>query len=273
MKKTLTILFFLPQILRGYAQGTITTMLPDSIPLNMSDKNGWTLIFQDEFEADTLDTNKWWPQEGDKKSELQYYRNNKENIFVKDGILYIKAIQDSFKNQPYTSGLLFSSQNFDYESLVEVRCKIPKGKGLWPAFWFWRGGWDSTYQELDVFEFWCDNTNRFCISNHYWDNKKNTVSTFYKWIQSRDKSGRIIDMSKDYHVYTAYWDEKSIKVLFNNKLVLTIKENIPAKPFPVILNLAVDGGKGKTPNKNTIFPAEFLVDYVRVYKRNKDNKP
>jgi beta-glucanase (GH16 family) len=268
MKKKLFFLFFFLQILRGYAQGTIISLLPDSMPLNDIEKKGWMLIFQDEFDGDTLDTQKWWCQEGLHGTELQYYRNHKNNVFVKDGFLYIKAIRDTFKNMPYTSALLMSSKNFDRESLVEVRCKIPKGKGLWPAFWFWRGARDSTYQEIDAFEFWGDNTQRFSVSNHYWDKAKQTISTNFKWVRPRNAQGQSVDMSKDFFVYTVYWDDKNIKLLLNNRLAITLKDNVPVAPFPIILNLAVDGGKGKMPDKNTVFPAEFIIDYVRVYKRN-----
>ena len=267
MKKSVFIVLFLMLILRGGYGQVISTILPDSIPLNNIEKKGWILIFQDEFEEDSLSTSKWLQQEGTHGTELQYYRKSGENIYLKDGYLHFRAVRDSFKNMPYTSGMIFSAVNFERESLIEIRCKIPKGKGLWPAFWFWRGGWDSTYQELDAFEFWCDNTARFCISNHYWDKKKKTVSTHFKWVQPKTLQGRDMDMSQQFFTYTAYWDDKSIKVLLNNRLVAVLKEDIPVNPFPLILNLAIDGGNGKSPDKNTLFPAEFILDYVRVYKR------
>ncbi len=271
MKKYAFLLIFLMVLLRGVYGQSVSNILLDNIPINSIDKIGWVLIFQDDFDADSLNTQKWNPQEGTHGTELQYYRNRKENIFFKDGYLHFRAIQDSFKSMPYTSGMIFSAINFDKESLVEIRCKIPKGKGLWPAFWFWRGAWDSTYQELDAFEFWGDNTERFCISNHYWDEKKKTVSTHFKWVQPKTARGQKIDMSQQFFTYTAYWDSKNIKVLLNNRLVAVLKEDIPIHPFPLILNLAVDGGNGKKPDNKTVFPADFILDYVRVYKRIKSS--
>jgi beta-glucanase (GH16 family) len=274
MKKKSCLFLFSLFILRGVFAQNITSIIPLDTIENQKTKANWNLIFHDEFDGDTLNTGLWWVQNELHRDSVVYFRNSKDNIFLKDGQLCIRAIKDSFKRAPYTSGLLYSAPKFSKGTLAEIRCRIPKGRGLWPAFWFWKGGWDSTYQELDVFEFWCHNTDRFCISNHYWDKKKKTVSTEFKWIRPRTPEGNIIDMSKEFLTYSVYWDDSGIKVLLNNRLVSQIKDNIPKDSFSLILNLGVDKGKGK-PNKNTIFPADFIIDYVRVYKKlsvNADSK-
>jgi beta-glucanase (GH16 family) len=267
MKKYVLFILIFVKILRGVSAQSTTNIISVDMPQNHHSKANWELIFQDEFEGDSLNTSLWWLQEELHVDKMVYYRNHKDNYFLKDGNLTIRAVQDSFKNAPYTSALLFSSKSFEKGTLAEIRCKIPKGKGLWPAFWFWKGAWDSTYQELDAFEFWCENTEQFCVSNHYWDKKKKTVSTHFRWIRPRTTDGRAIDMSKQFFTYSVYWDDAGVKILLNNKLVTVIKQNIPTQSFPLIINLCVDGGKGKQPNKNTIFPADFIIDYVRVYKR------
>jgi beta-glucanase (GH16 family) len=274
MKKRILILLFLVKILsqwtpteRGIsAQGSSTFLIPDSMPINSLEKKGWELIFQDEFLGDTLNTQNWWAQECAHGDEAQWYTPRKENIYVKEGLLHIRALKDSIKQgYPYTSGILFSSRSFGKGSYIEIRCKIPKGQGLWPAFWLWKG-FEKTYHEVDVFEFWCNNTYRFSISNHYWDDVKQKKEAHWRWIYPKTSSGKRIDMSKDYFTYAIYWDDTSLKCSLNNALFEKQTQDIPQDPFPILLNMAVEGGK-YAPKSTLVFPQEFLIDYVRVYKR------
>ena len=268
-KYVLTALFFL-EILSGevLAQQAITRLLPDSVSINTIEKIGWEIIFQDEFEGDTLNTQTWWAQECSHADEAQWYTPRKENVYVKDGLLHLCALKDSIKSgYPYTSGLVFSSASFGKGSYIEVRCKIPKGRGLWPAFWLWKG-FEKTYHELDIVEFWCYNTNRFSISNHYWDETKKKKEAHWNWIYPKTSDGRKIDMSKEFFTYAVYWDDTSIKCLLNNVIIIKQTLDIPQTTLPVILNLAIEGGKN-TPKPTLAFPQEFLIDYVRVYKRSK----
>jgi beta-glucanase (GH16 family) len=268
MKKIVLTTLVLLGIQRGsFAQKT-TSIIPYPTPINPVEKAGWELIFQDEFEGDTLKSH-WWPQTGPHGDESQWYTIRTENVFVKDGQLHLKAIRETIKEgYPYTSGLVFSSMNFGKGSYIEIKFKIPKAQGLWPAFWFWRGA-EETYHELDMCEFWCHITNRFCISNHYWNEKKKKKATHYTWIYPKKENGEKVDMSDDFYVYAAYWDDLSIKCLMNNVLVNKQTKDIPKEPFPIILNLAVEGGKNGIykPKPNVPFPQEFLIDYVRVYRR------
>jgi beta-glucanase (GH16 family) len=267
MARCFSIVFFLIQLRGGIAQ-TLTNQMPDSLPKNPIEKAGWQLIFSDEFDGDTLDWAKWWPQEGAHGDELQWYTRRRDNLFLKDGMLFIHAQKETVKDSfPYTSGVVFSSMNFGKGHFIEIRCKIPKGEGLWPAFWFWRGA-DSSYQELDVFEYWSYNTRRFCVTNHYWDNLRQKRASEYRWIRPRNRGGQRLDLSLDFHTYAVYWDDATILVLLNNRLVARFNKNIPGEPFPIILNLAIYSKKGqlypKTPTQ-----ADFIIDYVRVYKKEK----
>ena len=258
------------QILRGtfvFGQRTTETIFLDSVP-NPLEKSGWELVFNDEFDGDTLNTSKWWAQSGIHNDEAQFYTPRHDNVFLKNGMLYLRAIRENFKDSlPYTSGEIFSSIEFGKGHYCEIRCKIPSGKGLWPAFWFWRGS-NENYQEIDVFEYWCADTRRFSISNHYlkYPGTLKGKSEF-KWIQPRNADGEKMDMSGKFITYAAYWDDDGIRVLVNNRLVLHFKKHIPSNPFPLILNLAVEGGRGRQPDSKTVFPADFIIDYVRVYRR------
>jgi beta-glucanase (GH16 family) len=271
MKKIILTILILLGILRGLLAQKTTSIIPYPTPINPVEKAGWELIFQDEFEGDTLKPH-WWPQTGPHGDESQWYTPRTENVFVKDGQLHLVALREAFKDSfDFTSGIVFSSRGFERGTYAEIRCKIPKGRGLWPAFWFWAA--TKEYQELDAFEFWSHNTNRYAITNHFWDKTKQKRASEYKWIYPKNTEGDGIDMSEDFFTYAVYWDDKGIYYLLNNVLVEKQTKNIPPEPFPIILNLAVEGGKkGKyKPKKSLIFPKEFLIDYVRIYKKDKKN--
>lgn len=268
MNKTAALIFIMCFILRGNI--LVAQKVTEIVPLiheSTLDKAGWELIFADEFDAPQLNASNWWTQEGIHGSELQYYTSRSENVFIKNSFLHLRAIEEKYKDSlPYTSGMVVSSVEFGKGNLIEVRCKIPKGKGLWPAFWFW-SGWNKEYQELDVFEFWCHDTKGFSVTNHWNKISGAPIQSETYWIRPRTNDRKRIDMSSVFMTYGVYWDEKNILFLLNNQLVAKIKNNIPPKTFPIILNLAVDNDSKKRPNKKTIFPADFLIDYVRVYKR------
>ncbi len=266
MKKTIAVLFILLFILRGGVDAQNTTETIDLSTQNPIEKSGWTYIWGDEFDSDTLNWSKWWPQTGTHGSELQYYTSRKENVFVKDGMLYLRAFREKIIDTlPFTSGEVFSSIEFGQGHYIEVRCKIPKGRGLWPAFWFWSGR-NTTYQEIDAFEIWSDDIRRLLVSNYWQDAKTGKVQAESKRIKPKDVNGRWIDMSEHFLIFATYWDETGVRYLLNNKLMAHFKNNIATDPLPIILNLAVEGARNQ-PAAKTIFPADFIIDYVRVYKK------
>ncbi len=268
MKKIICLYLFGAFILRGPVVAQKTTEI---IPLmkqgNVVDKEGWELCWGDEFNDTLFDAVKWWPQTGTHGTELQYYTPRKENVYVKDGLLHLRAIREKLIDTlPYTSGNVFSSIEFGKGHYFEVRCKIPKGRGLWPAFWFWSGR-NPKYQEIDVLEYWCDDTRRFSVANYWQDTITQETKVEWKWIRPRTEDGKRLDMSEEFAIYAVFWDDEGVRYLLNNRLVAQFKNNVPLEPFPIILNLAVDRGRGRERDSKTIFPAEFLIDYVRVYKR------
>jgi beta-glucanase (GH16 family) len=266
MKKIFFLISVLAVLLRGSVVAQKTTETIDLSTENPIEKAGWDFVWGDEFDSDTLNWSKWWPQECTHGTELQYYTQRKENVFTKDGKLYIRAIKENFKDSfLYTSGEIFSAIEFGRGHLIEIRCKIPKGRGLWPAFWFWSGR-NKMYQEIDAFEIWSDNTRQFLVSNYWRDPKTDKVESINKHIKPKDMDGRRIDMSEHYLTFATYWDEMGVRYLLNNKLVAQFKNNIAVDPLPIILNLAVSDGKFK-PNGKTVFPADYIIDYVRVYKK------
>ena len=145
----------------------------------------FTLVWSDEFNGTSIDETKWNFENGTGypvltdwgNGEVQYYSNRPENIQVSNGSLKINAVQENFGGKSYSSGRIRSKGNFDFKyGRIEARIKIPKGNGLWPAFWLLPtenvfGTWPYS-GEIDIMEnFGQDNYIGSTI--HYKDGNKN----------------------------------------------------------------------------------------------------
>ena len=115
--------------------------LPQVAQEEVPELEGYTLLWNDEFNGDTLDLETWRyekHQPGWVNSELQEYTDSTDNIFVKDGRLIIKALKTQTKagKDYYTSGKITTRglKDFMYGKVI-ARAKVPEGQGLWPAFW------------------------------------------------------------------------------------------------------------------------------------------
>ncbi len=236
------------------------------------------LVWSDEFSGTSLNTDKWTPQTGTGcpaicgwgNNELQYYRAN--NAEVADGKLKIIAKRENFGNNQYTSARIRSIKKGDWTyGRFEASIKLPKGRGIWPAFWMLPtdeeyGGWPQS-GEIDIMEYLGHETNVAYGTIHYgdaWPNNKHTGE------QYRLLSG---GFHEDFHEFAIEWDENVIKwfiddVLFSTKTTADIRpERWPFdKRFHFILNVAVGGNWPGNPNASTVFPQTMEVDYVRVYK-------
>jgi beta-glucanase (GH16 family) len=228
--------------------------------------------------------------------ELQYYTANASNAFVKDGVLTIRAIKESLHGCGYTSARL-KTRSRDGTALfaklygrVSIRAKVPWGKGLWPALWMLPqddkyGGWAAS-GEIDLMEIVGEKPHEVLSSLHY-------GSTFPKRSMNTDvyplPDGSTV---ADWHVYTVEWEPGAIRFYVDDILAAThafwwscseLKngEGIEAKkpehinpwpapfdqPFYLIMNVAVGGNFPGAPNSATHFPAELVIDYVRVYDK------
>ena len=264
MKKIILTTLILLGILRGsFAQKT-TSIIPSPTPINPVEKAGWELIFQDEFEGDTLKSH-WWAQEAERVGEFAYFTGRKENVSVDSGRLNIVVRKESFKKYKYTGGLVFFNRGIEPNSYVETACRIPKGDGLWPAFWFWTGA-DSTYQEMDVMENYGQKTKEYDASHHYWNDELKKRETFWTGVFPKDSNKVAVDLSSELHVFAVEWMDNKVRYFMDNVVVFEFTKFIPKK----YLNLILGMGLKKKPKKRVKLPAKFEIDYVRVYKLAKN---
>ncbi len=82
------------------------------------------------------------------------------------------------------------------------------------------------------------------------------------------------NIADDFHTYAIEWDKDQISWFYDDVKYSTYTRNdvgarkwVFDQPFFIILNLAIGGTLGGLVNPNTVFPAQYLVDYVRVYQR------
>jgi beta-glucanase (GH16 family) len=245
----------------------------------------WKLVWSDEFSGpngSAVDNSKWVSETGGGgwgNDELEYYTNRLENASQQDGNLVIKVVQEKYAGpdgvtRNYTSARLKTQGKFSQAyGRFEARIKIPRGQGIWPAFWMLgndieKPGW-PTCGEIDIME-----------------NVGKEPALVHGTIHGPGYSGehgigapfglpgdqRFAD---DFHLYAVEWEPNIIRFYVDDHLYSTsTPAGLPkgAKwvydhPFFLLLNVAVGGGWPGSPDATTVFPQTMLVDYVRVYER------
>ncbi len=227
----------------------------------------YTLVWSDEFDGSSLNTSNWTCEIGGGgwgNNELQYYRA--ENATVSGGVLTITAKRESYGGYAYTSARLKTQNKRTWTyGRVEARLLVPKGQGLWPAFWMLGNNISSVSWpacgEIDIMEH--VNTNDTLIGTIHWDSGGHAyyggetgVSNMATW-----------------HVYSVEWTPSYIRWFVDGRQYweANIANSINSteefhRPFFILLNLAVGGNWPGSPNSGTPFPAEYKIDYVRVYQ-------
>ncbi|MCB9113536.1 MAG: family 16 glycosylhydrolase [Caldilinea sp.] len=250
---------------------------------------GWKLVWRDEFNAragKAPDQSVWGYEIGDGtvngipgwgNDELEYYTNSTENAAT-DGkgnlAITVKEADGSltcyYGPCKYTSARLLTKDKFEVAyGRVEARVKVPRGAGLWPAFWSLgtdidRVGWPQT-GEIDIME----NVGR---------QPNQVFGTIHGPGYSGGQSfGGIYDLpnpvADDYHTFAVEWQPGEIRWYIDGILYHTAKPESVAPnqwvfdhPFFLLLNVAVGGNFGGPVGPDTVFPQTMLVDYVRVYQ-------
>ncbi len=238
----------------------------------------WNLVWSDEFNGSSLDTSKWTAEIGTGSggwgnNELEYYTNRSQNVTESGGNLVITALKESYGGMNYTSARIKTQgiKSFTYGK-IEARIKLPSGQGLWPAFWMLGDnissvGWPKC-GELDIME--RVNNNAYVNGTAHWDS--NGQADYGLTSGSLDFS--------QFHTYSLEWDANYVRWFVDGAQFceMYIQNGTGGteefqKPFFLLLNLAVGGNWPGSPNSSTAFPAQMLVDYVRVYQAQSTTSP
>jgi len=231
-------------------------------------KTGYSLVWEDNFNAARLDTSCWsreTAQPGWVNNELQRYTN--ENVEFADGKLLIIAKKE---NNEITSARLNTKGKriFTY-GLVEIKAKIPQGTGTWPALWMLgqnsdEVGWPAC-GELDIMEHVGKKPGFIHSTIHnssgYGDNPYTGIL-------------EIKDPFNEFHIYSMEWTKDFIDFYTDSRLVLHYQPEIKNsdtwpfdKPFFLIFNIAIGGNWGGPDVDEKLFPATMAVDWIKVYQK------
>jgi beta-glucanase (GH16 family) len=270
----------------------------------------YVLDFEDNFENDSLDLFKWQLSpsiqgalEGAQSVELRTLNN----IKVENGICHIVAkketiisravnykgdhelLEDGKENlrtYNFTSSLLVSRRTF-FHGKYEIKCRMPKGNGFWPAFWTFGG---ERYNEIDIF----DN----------YSGVHELVNCIYHDFDGDGKPSGCKDRFKgfdfsDWHTFGCLFEKDQITFLVDDRTVNIIYRvltsarepvlcddgiangsyfqlnSFPLEPMKIIFNLALISktgpGSSIPVDETTPFPSSFDVDYIKFWKRTEEH--
>ena len=272
-------------------------------------ESAWKIAFEDNFDGNEINQKVWKNREssqgsldGDGIEEYFSFNNIKVengicNLIPKTETLTIKAVnwkadtailgdgKPNLRTYYHTSVWMETKEKFLYGK-YEIRCKVPKGKGLWPGFWMY-GENNGINNEIDVFEFW-NPKNSF---GNYSPKKLSAIhhmTVHYNHKMTTD-SYSDVDFSLDYHTFTVIWDSTKIEWYMDGKLKRVTTQyltkrgnNVDCKDvkanhtyilnpvFPkdtecILVSMGIQSGKN-APDENTFKGPAFQIDYIRYYK-------
>jgi beta-glucanase (GH16 family) len=289
MKKSLTGLLVI--VLLSIALNSCMNKGKEDVNTSISDQNetvnqpgeDWNLVWSDEFEADSIDATNWnfqVEEAGRFNEEWQRYTKSRDNAYIEDSCLVIKAIHESDSHgiDQYTSARLNTANKHAWTfGKIAARIKLPQGEGIWPAFWMLganideNGGdtpWPET-GEIDILELYGSKDDGVVEANiHYavasGEHAMMGAETFEL------EEGKFADA---FHVFELEWDSEKISWFVDGEQYASTPITADElsefhQDFFLLLNIAVGGTFAGRPDDSTPFPQYMYVDWVRVYEKN-----
>ncbi len=243
------------------------------------EKPVFELIWEDHFEGDGLPNPDFWGYEVGyiRNKEAQYYTEKRlENARVENGNLVIEARKDNWEGKSITSASIntYGKKSILY-GRVEVRAKLPKGVGTWPAIWMLGDSYKKGTRwpdcgEIDIME----NVGYEPDVIH-----ANVHTKAYNHVKGTNKGNKITIEKpyNDFHVYAVEWFEDRMDFYVDDSLYFSFTNEKTGndtwpfdKPHYLLINLAIGGGwGGRNGIDDTIFPQKYLIDYVKVFRLKK----
>lgn len=236
---------------------------------------GYTLVWNEEFTGNSINTTNWTFESGNNNgwgnNELEYYTDRTQNAFVSQGNLIIEARQESYNGSNYTSTRMITKDKKIFKfGRIDIRAKMPKGKGIWPALWMLGNnigtvGWPSC-GEMDILELLGHEPNKIYGTMHW----GSSVATHGSKGSSYTLSSGSFD--QQFHVYSLIWQQNDIRVLIDDQEYVHVTSADVTGTYPFnsnfffIFNIAVGGSWPGSPDATTSFPQRMVVDYLRVFQ-------
>ena len=247
------------------------------------ERAGWKLIWSDEFDKPGLpDAKKWTNEVGFiRNREAQYYTQARpENARVENGRLIIEGRKEEYtapdgKTSHYTAASLTTEGLFEMTyGRVEVRAKLPRGRGMWPAIWMLgtninKVGWPKC-GEIDIMEAVGHDPDKVFANVHWFVYEKGKHASF---------GGKLKEQAPadDFHVYAVEWFADRMDFYYDETKYFTCPiekagsgdKNPFNKPHYLLMNLAIGGAwGGKKGIDDSVFPQRYEIDYVRIFRKN-----
>jgi beta-glucanase (GH16 family) len=241
---------------------------PSSSPESPPAPGDWNLVFQDEFEGNSVDRSKWSHQssslrdngQGNSGQNQQLEYNRPQNCEVRDGKLIQTAKRENFTSPSghrygWTGCMMNSSPGFTFTyGYIEERSKMPPANtGMWPAFWTWQQPGGNSQQEIDVYEYWSSwqgRQDQFLATTHPWGG-----GSFVGYGNSSPQ---------EFNTYGADIRPDGVTWYLNGREVHRTS-NRPSQPMNLITNIAV---WQDIPPPSSLNSATKEVEYIRAWARN-----
>lgn len=272
-----------------------------------STTEGFTLVWQDLFNGEELNLNRWNIEvngSGGGNNELQYYTDHPENVRVENGCLVLTARREEYNYKNFTSGRINTKNKIAFtHGMIEASIKLPKtANGLWPAFWmmgndFDEVGWPKC-GETDILEMGnaegikAGSQERFFNGACHWGQSWPAAS------YAKSNSHLYSLQDGEFHLFTVVWDENRVLMYvdrdkypkYNPYYKLDFPQTEPDNEWSpgnyfhkdnfILFNLAVGGdftGIHKADNITALNDennneSSMLVDYVKIYQKGVDSE-
>ncbi|GAA4887870.1 hypothetical protein GCM10023311_09650 [Flaviramulus aquimarinus] len=263
-------------------QKKVENDIPNTHEIENQSNLDWKLVWSDEFNSDSINLNDWNFQvekAGRFNEEWQRYTNSNNNAYIENNCLVIRAIHESHTHgmDQYTSARLHTAnKQFWKYGKIAAKIKLPKGKGIWPAFWMLgtninENGGDTPWPqcgEIDILELYGSKDDGVIEANaHYADAKDSHAmagAASYKL-----EKGKFADA---FHIFELEWNASKITwfVDGNQFASMSISSDELSefhKDFFILLNIAVGGTHAGRPDASSQFPQHMHIDWVRVYQK------
>jgi beta-glucanase (GH16 family) len=257
----------------------------DTTPSPSTQPPSWTLTWSDDFDGENgskPDQSRWVYDLGGGgwgNQELQTYTNRADNAALRDGLLVITARAERFTGsdgiaRDYTSARLKTKDRFQQTyGKFEARIQVPRGQGIWPAFWMLGSDIDAVSWpqcgEIDVME----NIGREPTIIHGTMHGPGYSGGSGLGMSAPSPDGK--PFADAFHVFAIEWEPGEVRWFLDGRQYFSRKpSDLPSgtrwvfnHDFFLLLNVAVGGAWPGNPDATTTFPQEMKVDYVRAYKR------
>ncbi len=239
-------------------------------------KGNWSLVWDDDFNALSLDRTKWIRSDrscdyGSYQKEIQ--KVNAENVLVKDGYLLLGTQSKVWMNPGniytttrYTSGQVSTVDKYAWTyGRIEIRAKLPVGEGLL-SYASLRPTDGKISQEILMMMMSGRNSYTVFTDNNWGTN------IFRQYLEEDQSTRSLQDNSARFHIFAMEWEPQAIRWYVDNLRIYQTNRNVPDRPFSLALgttagNLFLYYNTPQSDGILTPLPQYFIIDWVRLYQK------